>query len=148
PATGQRWDDWLMQRARDSRQALLAHRDAARVTAGNRPTDAVLPWIEEELDALCEAGFSPGFALQSVINLGTFVAGFVLEEQEERRRYEEDPDAGARDRELMARMAAGYPRILAAFAEIRVWNSDRAFEHGVRLMVDGMRAALDRSDAA
>ena len=52
PAPGQPWWEWLAERARLQFRALISHRDAALVVAGNRPTEAALPGIEEVLASL------------------------------------------------------------------------------------------------
>src|SRR5947209_3552131 len=43
PAPGQEWSDWLAERARAHRRAMLAHRDGARLHAGTRPTEGHQP---------------------------------------------------------------------------------------------------------
>src|SRR5262249_20060414 len=84
PAPGQSWDDWFFERTCTHRRAMLAHRDSARAVAGNRPAEsmspAMFPAIEEVLGVLCEAGFSPGYALRCVLNVGAYVGGYVLAE--------------------------------------------------------------------
>ena len=52
PQPGQPWWEWLGARARVMRAALLAHRDSARIVAGNRPPESSLPGIERQLQAL------------------------------------------------------------------------------------------------
>jgi TetR/AcrR family transcriptional regulator, tetracycline repressor protein len=147
PAPGQSWEDWLFEQLTSGRRALLAHRDGALVAAGNRPPESAFPRIEETLDALCEVGFTPGFALRSLINLGTYAAGFVLEEQAEQRRYE-DGEIEVEEQRRMATIISEYPRLWAAFGEVGDPAGDAGFAHGLRLMIDGMRAALDRSREA
>jgi TetR/AcrR family transcriptional regulator, tetracycline repressor protein len=141
PAQGQQWDDWLFEQLCRGRRALLSHRDGALVAAGNRPPESSFPRIEETLDALCEVGFSPGFALRSLINLGNYVNGFVLEEQAERRRFEEEGTEAEAQRRFVL-VASSYPRLWSAFTEVGDPQGDAGFEQGLRLMIDGMRAAL------
>ena len=59
PAPGQPWWEWLAERARLQFRALISHRDAALVVAGNRPTETRLPDIEEMLDSLVAVAFPP-----------------------------------------------------------------------------------------
>ena len=59
PAPGEDWADWLRERAVVQYRALVAHRDAALVVAGNRPTEASLPAVEVVLGTLIDAGLSP-----------------------------------------------------------------------------------------
>ncbi|PZS39691.1 MAG: hypothetical protein DLM62_06920, partial [Pseudonocardiales bacterium] len=47
PAHGQPWWEWLSESAWAQYRALVGHRDAALVLAGNRPTEASLPAIEQ-----------------------------------------------------------------------------------------------------
>ena len=46
PQPGQPWWEWLGARARVMRAALLAHRDSARIVAGNRPRRSAICLIE------------------------------------------------------------------------------------------------------
>ena len=64
PAPGQPWWEWLAERARLQFRALISQRDAALVVAGNRPTKASLPDIEEVLDSLVAVAFPPAEALR------------------------------------------------------------------------------------
>ena len=59
PAPGEDWADWLRERAVVQYRALVAHRDAARVVAGNRPTEASMPAVEVVLGTLIDAGLIP-----------------------------------------------------------------------------------------
>src|SRR5438034_11134936 len=59
PAPGQRWDDWLADRARARRRAMLAHPDGARIQAGTRPGRGHRPGIEALIRVLGAACFSP-----------------------------------------------------------------------------------------
>jgi AcrR family transcriptional regulator len=65
PAHGQPWWDWLAEQARLQWRVLTAHRDAALVIAGNRPTETSLPGIEQILASLVAVGFPPDEALRT-----------------------------------------------------------------------------------
>ncbi len=152
PLPGQSWDDWFFQRTCTYRRAMLAHRDSARAVAGNRPTEsmfpAMFPAIEEMLGVLCAAGFSPGYAMRCVLNVGAYVGGYVLEEQAEQRREAEEPPVTPEAIErFVEEMAPRYPRLVCAFKEVGDPGGDGGFEHGLRLMIDGMRAHLERAEA-
>src|ERR1700759_32426 len=88
PQPGQPWWEWLEARARVMRAALLAHRDSARIVAGNRPPESSLPGIERQLRALAAAGFTPREGLLALLALNAYVIGDVIDQQadEPRRR--------------------------------------------------------------
>jgi len=142
PAHGQPWWDWLAERARVQYRALVSHRDAALVIAGNRPTDATLPDVEQVLGSLVTVGFPPAEALRTVLSIGNYVIGCAVERQAEAARPP-DPD---RDDRLVARIrAAGdLPTLTAAMAGLGEPGSpvagDAGFEHGLALLIAGVRA--------
>lgn len=138
PAPGQSWDDWLGEGLRAQRRAMLAHRDGARLAAGNRPTPGSWPRIERTLSVLVEAGFTPVDAARAVIVLGHYVSGFVLDEQGDSER--EGDEVPALDPAEFPILAAGGAAVL---------DRDALFDYGLERMLDGMRAQLhdDVSDA-
>jgi TetR/AcrR family transcriptional regulator, tetracycline repressor protein len=99
PAPGQPWWEWLAERARLQFRALTSHRDAALVVAGNRPTEASLPDIEELLDSLVAVAFPPAEALRVILSIGNYVIGW-------RRRLRVRARAADRGRASQARRAA------------------------------------------
>jgi TetR/AcrR family tetracycline transcriptional repressor len=137
PAHGQPWWEWLAERARAGRRALLAHRDGALVAAGNRPTAAALPEIERVLAELVAVGFPPAEALHTVLALGAYVDGCALEEQAEANRSEEDRE---QDHALLAQLRdrERYPTLSAAAAG--PISGEHTFELGLGLLIDGLRA--------
>ncbi len=157
PRPGQPWWEWLAERARSQRQALLLHRDSVLVVSGNRPTANLLPDIEAQLAALVDVGFSPREALLAILTLGAFVMGQTLdlqaESEREERAGEEDrsvpsglvvPDPGA----IVARMVASgsFPVLAAAAAGYR-GDPDERFEYGLAAVVSGLRARLEGREA-
>jgi TetR/AcrR family tetracycline transcriptional repressor len=148
PAPGQSWDDWLADRARGQRRAMLAHRDSARLAAGTRPTASLLPMIETNVGALTQVGFTPGQSIRAFLVLGNFVSGFVLDEQAEavRDAVEGEQGMAAAAAEFRDRMSAGeLPYLAAAFGEIGDPNDMAGFEYGLGLILDGLRAQLARN---
>ncbi|MEU9020802.1 TetR/AcrR family transcriptional regulator C-terminal domain-containing protein [Actinomadura sp. NPDC048394] len=133
PAPGQPWDDWLAGRARALRDGYRAHRDAVRLAAGSRPTADRAPAVEGMLRALCDAGFTPGEALLNLLVITDYVGGAVLEEQAGLGR-----DDDGLERLQGAPAADGL--LGAAVAEVQ--GPDDAFEYGLGLLIDGMRARL------
>ena len=138
PAPGQPWWEWLAERARLQFRALISHRDAALVVAGNRPTEASLPGIEQVLASLVAVGFPPDEALRTILSIGNYVIGCAVEHQAEAAR-EPDPE---RDARLLER-AQDLPNLRAAIAGIDRPGpaaGDAAFEYGLGLLIEGVRA--------
>ncbi|WP_433465440.1 TetR/AcrR family transcriptional regulator C-terminal domain-containing protein [Spirillospora sp. CA-128828] len=133
PEPGQSWDDWLAGRARGMRDGLRAHRDAVLLTAGSRPTADRASAIEGMLQALCDAGFTPGEALLNILVVTDYVSGTVLEEQAGHVR---EDDAVER----LEGGPGGEGVFAAAIAEVQ--GREDAFEYGLGLLIDGMRARL------
>jgi TetR/AcrR family transcriptional regulator, tetracycline repressor protein len=138
PARGQPWWEWLAERARLQFRALISHRDAALVVAGNRPTEATLPDVEEVLDSLVAVGFPAAEALRVVLSIANYVIGCAVERQAEEARGA-DPE---HDRRLLEQ-AQALPNLRAAMAvldEPGPAAGDAGFEYGLGLLIDGARA--------
>jgi TetR/AcrR family tetracycline transcriptional repressor len=138
PAHGQPWWEWLAERARRQWRALTSHRDAALVIAGNRPTEASLPGIEEVLGNLVVVGFSPAEALRVVLSLGNYVIGCAVEHQAEAAR-DADPERDAR----LLKRAEDLPTLRAAIAAVDRPGpaaGEAGFEYGLALLIGGVRA--------
>jgi TetR/AcrR family transcriptional regulator, tetracycline repressor protein len=142
PAHGQPWWDWLAERARLQYRALVSHRDAALVVAGNRPTEASLPEIEQVLASLVAAGFPPVEAGRTVLSVANYVIGCAVERQAEAAR----PPDPERDDRLLARIreAGDLPVLTAAMSGLGDPGGpaagDAGFEHGLALLIAGARA--------
>ena len=138
PAHGQPWWEWLSDRAGQQYRALTAHRDAALVVAGNRPTQNSLPVIEQLIGTLVEAGFPPREALESILALGHFVLGSALENQAESARG----TATEADAELAVRLrdATDLPNLVSAICNRTTLDCDSTFQYGLALIVAGLRA--------
>jgi TetR/AcrR family tetracycline transcriptional repressor len=138
PAPGQPWWEWLAERARLQFRALVSHRDAALVVAGNRPTEATLPDIEEVLASLVVVGFPAAEALRIVLSIGHYVIGCAVERQAEEAR---SADA-VRDTRLLEQ-AEALPTLRAAIGTLKGPGpsaGDAGFEYGLGLLIDGARA--------
>src|ERR671923_178585 len=135
---GQPWWEWLAERARRQFRALISQRDAALVVAGNRPTEATLPDVEEVLDSLVAVAFPPAEALRVILSIGNYVIGCAIERQAEAARTA-DPE---RDTRLLEQ-AAALPNLRAAIAGVDRPGpaaGDAGFEYGLRLLIEGVRA--------
>jgi TetR/AcrR family tetracycline transcriptional repressor len=131
PEPGQSWDEWLAEGMRVRRRAMLAHRDGARLSAGNRPTAESWPRIERTLSVLVEAGFDPQDAVRAIIVLGHYVSGFALDEQGDPDREDDAPPA----------LDPGEFPNLTAGGTVAL-DRDTLFEYGLQRMLDGMRAQV------
>jgi AcrR family transcriptional regulator len=131
PQPGQPWWEWLAARARVMRTALLAHRDSALVVSGNRPTGSSLPGIERQLGALAGAGFPPADGLLALLTLNAYVLGDVLDLQAEGGRAA----PSERDADLVV---GSFPLLRAATGALS--SPEDRFEHGLGILIDGLRA--------
>ncbi len=139
PARGQPWWEWLSESAWGQYRALVSHRDGALVLAGNRPTEASLPAIEQVVGSLVDVGFPPGEALVSILTVGNFVIGSAVEYQAEVARA----TATNRDAALAIRIrdADDLPNLHAAASTHRPGTDpDAVFRHGLGLILAGLRA--------
>ncbi|GGK86484.1 TetR family transcriptional regulator [Sphaerisporangium melleum] len=141
PRDGESWPHWLARRARAYRASLLAHRDGARLVATARGLDPrTVGLFEQELAAMVGLGFTPVLALHTITAVSHYVTGFVLQEQGEReqaarRTPKEFGDSAEPDLPVT---------LLAAIREGGGPAGERAFEHGLRVLIDGTAAALAR----
>jgi TetR/AcrR family tetracycline transcriptional repressor len=137
------WDEKIAEGMRRQYQAIIAWRDGARVVAGNRPTEATLPQIEQFLKLWVEAGFSPSEALAYILTFGDFITGCALEHQAEIERRRAQPNE--QTAELWKKMEA-YPTIYAASlarrggaGQMGVAGPAGSFERGLNLLMRGLR---------
>jgi TetR/AcrR family tetracycline transcriptional repressor len=130
------WWEKIAEGMRRQYQSILAYRDGARVVAGNRPTEASLPQIENFLRLWVSVGFSPGEALASILTFGDYIAGAALEHQSELERRRDQPPE--RPNEVWDKMKS-YPTLYAAAME-RMQTRPSSFEHGLGLLIAGLRA--------
>jgi len=139
PDEGESWQRWLKQRARDRRHSLNGHRDGAMLAASTHPLESLWHDIEADIGVLVDTGMTAPDALEALITVGNFVTGFALEEQAERMRGAavEDLEPAEVDRALAG--FADYPLLTEALREVGDPQSDRAFEAGLTLIIDGIR---------
>lgn len=143
PDRGQPWWEWLQDDARRMFHALIATRDAPRVLAGNRPSPEAFPDIERVLGVLVDAGMTPGEAQQTLFAIGAYVIGSATEWQAEAERARTQPLPDPADEDvnaLRAQVLADQPLLLAAVAERLGGRDTAAFEFGLDLLVEGLRA--------
>jgi len=134
------WDDKIAEGMRRQYEAIITYRDGARVVAGNRPTEAALPMIEQFLKMWVEAGFPANEALAYVLTFGDFITGCALEHQAEIERRRIQP--ADRTAEVW-KLIEAYPTLHAASmsragAKGKGQRSSN-FERGLRLLMSGLR---------
>jgi TetR/AcrR family transcriptional regulator, tetracycline repressor protein len=112
---GQHWEDWLAERARTSRQAILACRDSAQILAGAIPPESEA--VAEFQKPLREAGFSELEALFAVLSFGRFIIGWTSVEQS---------TAGREVKTVMK------------------FDNEEAFEFGLQTLIAGLQLRLIR----
>jgi TetR/AcrR family tetracycline transcriptional repressor len=118
PTPSDDWREWLLDNSRSFRQALLAHRDGARLHAGTTPQGEDLSRAFHKVEFLISSGLREHDARIALLTTSHFTVGSVLEEQADAA----DPDE------------AGGPGLDRA----------EAFEAGLALIVDGLAQRADR----
>ena len=143
PRPGQPWWEWLRTDARQMFALLISTRDAPRVVAGNRPSAESFGGIERVLAVLVRAGMTPGEAQQTLFALGAYVIGSATEWQAEAERQRSRPLPDPDDDELDARrveVLIEQTVLDAAIQELLHQPHTAAFEYGLDLLIDGLRA--------
>lgn len=143
PQQGERWQEWLANRARERRRALLAYRDGARLVVNARLGPASTRLFDATLAALVAHGFTPVLAVRTIMTLSHFVDGVVLQAQAQRHEADDTPGAA------LAALAGVLDGGMAAPLVVALRDGgdplgEDAFEHGLRVMIDGTAAALER----
>jgi TetR/AcrR family transcriptional regulator, tetracycline repressor protein len=145
-AAGQTWQELFVRYAYAHRRGLLSHRDGARLVAGTRPLETLLPRLEQALSPLVKAGFTPGQAMRALMTLNLFIGGFVLEEQAEQARWAEAGTAESEEGAFHALVARlDVPTVVQAFEEAGDPNGEDAFRDAVGYIVDGLAQVLARN---
>ena len=135
-----RWEDALTAYARRTRQALLAHRDGARMFGGTRLTDpAVLQGQEPAIAWMQGQGFALVDIVDAVALITSFTIGHSIEEQ---ARIQAEPgiyDLATRDRLVGA---AAHPLVAAVGHAMAEGGADAHFERQLGVLVAGIRTML------
>jgi AcrR family transcriptional regulator len=124
PRKGESWVEWTAETARRLRSTMLAYRDGARVLSGTYLSNTALGRpMELALRTLCDAGFTIRDAARGITSVYSYVQGFTIEEQTEQSVPEPD------DR---------FPLAARARQDL-TGDADERFEHGLQLMLSGLR---------
>jgi AcrR family transcriptional regulator len=140
------WDEQLAVLAGRLREALLAHRDGARVVAGTYVTGPNTLLVGNAIFEILErAAFPPERAGWIVFGLGYYVLGHTIEEQAQAEL--------AASRAWKAKLAEMVERTDSAYvitAVTATFDADPAerFAYGLRAFLDGLRRELDEPTPA
>ncbi|MFD7901510.1 TetR/AcrR family transcriptional regulator [Kitasatospora sp. NPDC059722] len=143
------WREQLHGYCRIHRRLLLDNRDAAKVVAGRLGLGPhMLAILEEQLDRLREAGFSNADAAMVTYLLGTFVQGFVLQEQAPVSAAEATGSSSRRDAvdaaadRFRSLPAAEFPTLVELAGDLTEPDMDARFEFCVARVLDGLATLL------
>lgn len=143
PHSGETWQAWLARRASAYRASLLLYRDSARiVTEAQTLSPATIQSLNEELQAMVDLGFDAVQALRTITALTNYVDGFVLQEQSSRQPASSNPVTPESIAELFSEGKAA--PLLVAIAQGGSPYSEESFEYGLRALIEGCAAAMDR----
>nr|QFU80836.1 TetR-GFP [Cloning vector pTSN7A] len=133
PLEGESWQDFLRNNAKSFRNALLSHRDGAKVHLGTRPTEKQYETLENQLAFLTQQGFSLENALYALSAVGHFTLGSVLEDQEHQVAKEE------RETPTTDSMP---PLLRQAIELFDHQGAEPAFLHGLESLIRGFEVQL------
>ncbi|MEQ4908764.1 MULTISPECIES: tetracycline resistance transcriptional repressor TetR(H) [Proteus] len=135
PLPNETWQDFLRNNAKSFRQALLMYRDGGKIHAGTRPSESQFETSEQQLQFLCDAGFSLSQAVYALSAIAHFTLGSVLETQEHQESQKE--------REKTEPNIVHYPPLLTqAVAIMDSDNGDAAFLFVLDVMISGLETVL------
>ena len=135
------WDEQLAVLARRLREALLTHRDGARVVAGTYVTGPNTLLVGNVIfEILQGAGFPPERAGWIVFALSYYVLGHTIEEQ-----AQAELAASRAWKAKLAEMVDRADNAYVATAVTATFNADPAerFTYGLLAFLDGIRRELD-----
>ena len=143
PGPGMGWADWLVERSRAVRRAILSYRDGGRLKEHMHGPADQWPGLELLLQMMEQAGFSVEDAMSSIFALGSHVLGAVIAEQETMPPPQHPPE---RSVQIDPRR---FPRVAQA-AALRSQGRDfeREFEYGLQVYIAGLRTMLTQPHAA
>lgn len=126
PMPSDDWRVWFLDNTRSFRRTLLMRRDGAKLHAGSRPGATDVDRIAHKMAFLVASGLPERDAQMAMLASSHFTVGSVLEEQAE-------ASLGATADDLI-----GVPQI----------DLEAAFEEGLKLILDGLAARVERKDGS
>lgn len=140
-ADAQTWADRIRQVAGELRQALLQHRDGARVFAGTYVvTDNVLRTSEALISAFVQAGADDQLAATCSFSVTYYVLGFVMEEQA--LGPGSSLDLPSRKQAFIELAQTKYPHNWRARDAIFSEEFEGRFSVGLDLLIDGIQLRI------
>jgi TetR/AcrR family tetracycline transcriptional repressor len=136
PRPGDDWERFLVRYGRSFREALLAHRDGARVYSGTTPSEQQAGLMDMKLRALTAWGFPALVAMHAVLAINSFVLGSVLDEQADLENQI------GWDRDAAPALEADHEVLRKGLAAVRVGGRQTAFDAGLRMIVEGIKPLL------
>ncbi len=139
----QSWEERIRQVAGELRQALLRHRDGARVFAGTYVvTDNVLRTSEAFISAFVQAGADARLAATSSFSVTYYVLGFVMEEQA--LGPDSSLDLASRKQAFVELAQKKYPNNWRARDAIFSEDFDDRFAVGLAILIDGIGVRVEK----
>ena len=140
PTEPMSWTEFVETYGRGLRATLLSHRDGAKMYSGTYLTDdSVYESMERAIRILTDAGFSARDAVRGLNTVYCYTVGFTIEEQ---AVY---PRPGKRNEQYepanRARRVDELPLVRATTDEVTD-NFDERFEHGLQVIISGLRSGL------
>jgi len=136
PGGDQTWEGWLRWLAHRMRLAMLSRRDGALLTVRTSPDVQQWDALEFIADALVRNGFKPEDALRGIGTLMNYVLGATLAQQLAAFGTNSWGDIENQVRE------SEHPTLASAIAADPGFGHDQRFEHGLDIVLLGMRSML------
>jgi AcrR family transcriptional regulator len=149
PSTGD-WTQDVRALAREWRRLLGLHPGVMQLLAErHKPLEgmAVYRPMNAALEAIAGARLSPREMAQAFNAFGSYIMGFVMMEQGLMPGRDHHEHAHQHEEVAEALREAGLPLLMTCFEYFAECPTDDQFEFGLELMVDGLRAASERSNA-
>jgi TetR/AcrR family transcriptional regulator, tetracycline repressor protein len=143
PPVDQPWRARIEHIAHEFRRVLLAHRDAALVFAMSPPSGPNRTrLIEYVLNTVVDAGFAKENACNAAYAMHTFVMGFAFEEGLGSARDRDGLPAVADATRRSSLPPERFPTMCALSAEWCAFDSQKAFDFALGMLMDGFAAHL------
>ncbi|MEV8631217.1 TetR/AcrR family transcriptional regulator C-terminal domain-containing protein [Streptosporangium sp. NPDC051023] len=144
PGRGVSWEEWVTDSIRRLRRVMLRYRDGARMMAGTHVTDpAIFRITELSLRTMQDAGFSLREAARTFPTLLHYTIGFTIEEQARTGVSYGDDNPYLPGRIALSLDAERFPLTTRALDDLFDPDGDASFEHGLQVILSGMRARLE-----
>ncbi|WP_328304468.1 TetR/AcrR family transcriptional regulator (plasmid) [Streptomyces sp. NBC_00435] len=158
----ERWQEQIKEFCRDSRRAMLAHRDMARIALGQIPVGpSAIMVLEGMLGILRAGGLSDRAAAYGADVIGNYVSACILEESHGRgdshssvegegegEGGDEGGDEGAERDQMEAYFASlppeRFPHLVALAGTLMAGDADERFDFGLDVVVAGLAAHAGR----